>query len=96
MTPHEAVIALVAAGWSESRIAREAKTSQPTIHRIKRGEMPRGPSFAVSQAVIELAEREAQGVDGGTQEANPPARRIPTAPEATAEAAPAVPLSEAA
>lgn len=60
MTPHEAVLALIAAGWSESRIAREASTSQPTVHRIKRGAMARGPSFAVSQAVIELAERVAE------------------------------------
>ncbi len=37
MTPKQAVQTLVHAGWSEARIAKEIGTSQPTIHRIKRG-----------------------------------------------------------
>lgn len=36
-TPPEAVKMLVDAGWTEARIAKEAGTSQPTVHRVKNG-----------------------------------------------------------
>lgn len=55
MTPQDAVHRLNAAGWSESRIARQVGTSQPTIHRIKHGKQRRGAGFEVCAALLELA-----------------------------------------
>jgi hypothetical protein len=40
MNPTEAIQALLAARWTESRIAAQAKTSQANINRIKGGRMP--------------------------------------------------------
>lgn len=54
LSPHEAVQALVAAKWSESRIAKAAGTSQPTIHRLKRGTQ-RTVAFEVGAELIRLA-----------------------------------------
>ena len=54
LSPQEAVQALVAAKWSESRIAKAAGTSQPTIHRLKRG-MQRTVAFEVGAELIRLA-----------------------------------------
>ncbi len=65
MTPREAVLSLIAHGWSESRIAKEVGTSQPTIHRIKRGTQVRGASFETSIAVIELAKRDVSLTEEG-------------------------------
>jgi hypothetical protein len=56
MTPQDAVNRLIAAGWSESRIAREVEASQPTIHRIKHGKQRRGASFDTCTALIRLAD----------------------------------------
>lgn len=95
MTPQDAVLALVAIGWSESRISREVGTSQPTIHRIKRGAMPRGPSFAVSQSVIDLAERVAKEANADLEASNSARVGIGKTAEQAA-ASPATPLGEAA
>lgn len=54
LSPHAAVQALVAAKWSESRIAKAAGTSQPTIHRLKRGTQ-RTVAFEVGAELIRLA-----------------------------------------
>lgn len=62
MTPQQAVERLINLGWSEARIAVEIGTSQPTIHRIKRGSQPRGASFNTCTALIALADREGQNV----------------------------------
>jgi DNA-binding NarL/FixJ family response regulator len=58
MNPQTAVATLIALGWSESRIAKEVGTSQPTVHRIKHGLQRRGVSFETAKAVIDLAESE--------------------------------------
>lgn len=55
LTPHQAVAYLAEAGWSESRIAREAGTSQPTIHRLKHGKQL-NVSFDVGLRLVRLAE----------------------------------------
>ncbi|MBB4722720.1 helix-turn-helix domain-containing protein [Xanthomonas euvesicatoria] len=52
-TPAQAVLRLVEAGWSESRIAKEVGTSQPTIHRIKHGQ--RSVAFEIGTALVRLA-----------------------------------------
>lgn len=54
LSPQEAVQVLVAAEWSESRIARAAGTSQPTIHRLKRG-LQKSVSFEVGTELVRLA-----------------------------------------
>jgi hypothetical protein len=54
MTPQSAVIDLVAAGWTEARIAAAVSTTQPTINRIKRGGQ-RTCNFELGQALTELA-----------------------------------------
>jgi IS30 family transposase len=54
LSPQEAVQALVAAKWSESRIAKAAGTSQPTIHRLKRGSQ-KTVAFEVGAELIRLA-----------------------------------------
>jgi len=53
-SPQQAVQALVKAGWSESRIAKEVGTSQPTIHRLKRGSQ-KTVAFEVGAALLRLA-----------------------------------------
>ncbi|WP_447940117.1 hypothetical protein [Pseudoxanthomonas mexicana] len=55
LSPQEAVQVLVAAKWSEARIAKAAGTSQPTIHRLKRGSQ-RTVAFEVGAELIRLAE----------------------------------------
>ncbi|WP_180313790.1 helix-turn-helix domain-containing protein [Xanthomonas hortorum] len=52
-TPTQAVLRLVEAGWSESRIAKEVGTSQPTVHRIKHGQ--RSVAFEIGTALVRLA-----------------------------------------
>ncbi len=94
MTPQEAVLALIDSGWSESRIAREAGTSQPTIHRIKRGAMSRGPSFAVSQAVIELSLRVAQ--TGGVPDQRAGQHPAAVGQETSGDVAPSFPVARVA
>lgn len=56
LTPQMAVQVLVGAGWSEARIAREIGTSQPTVHRIKRGHQ--GAAYTTVKRLMELAARE--------------------------------------
>jgi hypothetical protein len=58
MNPRDAVLGLLAAGWSESRIAREVGASQPTIHRVKHGAQRRGLSFDLGRRVLDLYARE--------------------------------------
>ena len=53
MSPQDAVNKLVAAGWTEQRIAVEAGASQPTINRIKNG--GQRASFDVGQRLIAMA-----------------------------------------
>lgn len=53
MTPQQAVQALVKNGWSEARIAREIGTSQPTVHRIKRGHD--GAAYKTVKSLLALA-----------------------------------------
>jgi len=60
MTPKEAVQTLVQAGWSEARIARAIGTSQPTVHRIKRGHD--GAAYRTVKSLLELVAREAPPV----------------------------------
>ena len=55
MNPQDAVKVLIAAGWTEQRIASEAGTSQPTINRIKNGR--HRASFDVGQALVGMAHR---------------------------------------
>lgn len=54
MKPADAVRYLLAADWSEDRIASEIGSSQPTVNRIKRG---RQVLWEVGSAVIALALR---------------------------------------
>lgn len=56
MDPQTAVNKLIAAGWSELRIAREAKTNQPTINRIKRG-TSRDCMYQLGVRLVVLAEQ---------------------------------------
>ncbi|KAB7767602.1 helix-turn-helix domain-containing protein [Xanthomonas maliensis] len=63
--PTQAVLQLVRAGWSESRIAKEVGTSQPTIHRVKHGQ--KSVAFDIGVALIRLAESHG-GPAVGTQE----------------------------
>ncbi|HVI60107.1 MAG TPA: helix-turn-helix transcriptional regulator [Luteimonas sp.] len=65
-TPTEAVEALVKAGWSEARIAKEAQTSQPTIHRVKNGHA--NVTFGLGLRLIRLA----QGLPAANDDAGPP------------------------
>lgn len=67
MNPQTAVVALIALGWSESRIAKEVGTSQPTVHRIKHGLQRRGVSFETAKAVIDLAEAEGSAAANGVR-----------------------------
>lgn len=60
ITPTEAVQLLAAAGWSEARIARAAETSQPTVHRIKHGQVT--VSFDLGIRLLHLAETIKPGV----------------------------------
>lgn len=53
-TPTDAVHALIRAGWSEARIAKESGTSQPTVHRVKKGHP--NVTFRVGLRLIQLAE----------------------------------------
>lgn len=53
MTPQQAVQVLVKNGWSEARIAREIGTSQPTVHRIKRGHD--GAAYKTVKSLLALA-----------------------------------------
>jgi hypothetical protein len=54
LSPQDAVQVLVAAKWSEARIAKAAGTSQPTIHRLKHGTQ-RTVAFEVGAELIRLA-----------------------------------------
>jgi len=55
MNPSEAITALLALpDWTESRIAVEAGTTQPTINRIKKGA---SPAYGTGVAIVALAER---------------------------------------
>jgi IS30 family transposase len=54
MQPHEAIAALLAAGETETAIAKAVGVSQSTINRIRhRGHSPR---FDLGAALIQLAE----------------------------------------
>lgn len=53
--PRYAVQALVAAEWTESRIATACGTSQSTINRVKHGRQ-QSVSFELGSALIRLAE----------------------------------------
>jgi IS30 family transposase len=54
MQPHEAIAALLAAGETETSIAKAVGVSQSTINRIRhRGHSPR---FDLGAALIQLAE----------------------------------------
>lgn len=64
MSPREAVERLLKADWSEARIAAAVGTSQPTIHRIKRGLLKRGVTFELGTALIDLAAGELAGAAG--------------------------------
>jgi transcriptional regulator with XRE-family HTH domain len=55
MTPQDATIRLLNAGWTQARLAQKAGCSQSTIHRIKTGRQPRGASYAVCAALLSLA-----------------------------------------
>jgi len=59
MTPQQAVEALVKSGCSEARIAREIGTSQPTVHRIKRGHD--GAAYKSVKSLLALAASVAPG-----------------------------------
>ncbi|MEB1136037.1 helix-turn-helix domain-containing protein [Xanthomonas campestris pv. campestris] len=63
--PAQAVLKLVQAGWSESRIAKEVGTSQPTVHRIKHGQ--KSVAFGVGLALVRLADSLPDSA-GSTQE----------------------------
>lgn len=64
-TPTEAVQALVKAGWSEAQIAKEAQTSQPTIHRVKNGHSK--VEFGLGLRLIRLA----QGLPAANDDTGP-------------------------
>lgn len=46
---------LSAYGYSEAELAKELQVSQPTVHRIKTGEV-KNPGFTTGQALISLYE----------------------------------------
>lgn len=53
MRPSDAIAALLQLpGWTETRIAKEVGSTQPTINRIKRGG---SPSWATGEAIVDLA-----------------------------------------
>lgn len=54
LSPQQAVQALVDAKWSEARIARAVGTSQPTIHRLKRG-LQKRVAFDVGMRLVSIA-----------------------------------------
>jgi transcriptional regulator with XRE-family HTH domain len=55
MKPSDAIQRLLdSQEWTESRIAAEVGTSQPTVNRIKRGA---SPSYEVGAAIVALVER---------------------------------------
>ena len=54
MSPSEAIAALVASGLTETAIALTAKTTQPTINKIRRGAMK--PNYEVGKALVDMAE----------------------------------------
>lgn len=54
MTPTEAVHTLLAAGLSETDIAKRVGTTQPTVNRIRRGAMT--PSYPMGKALVDLAQ----------------------------------------
>lgn len=58
MTPQAAILALVAADWTEARIATATGTNQPTVNRIKSGKQ-KTCAFELGAALIALAAREA-------------------------------------
>jgi DNA-binding XRE family transcriptional regulator len=56
MSPSDAIAALLQLpGWTETRIAKEVGTSQPTVNRIKGGSEP---SWKTGEAIVQLAQRE--------------------------------------
>lgn len=55
MTPQRAIQVLVAADWTETKIASAVGTKQPTINRIKSGKQE-SCSYELGAALISLAE----------------------------------------
>lgn len=54
MKPHEAIAELLAAGETETSIAKAVGVSQPTINRIRH--RSQSPRFELGAALIQLAE----------------------------------------
>jgi predicted transcriptional regulator len=54
MTPKAAILALVSADWTETRIAEAVGSTQPTINRIKTGKQ-RTCAFELGVALATLA-----------------------------------------
>ncbi|MDT3467913.1 hypothetical protein [Stenotrophomonas maltophilia] len=54
LSPQQAVQVLVKAKWSEARIAKAVGTSQPTIHRLKRGTQ-KSVAFEVGTKLVAIA-----------------------------------------
>lgn len=55
MEPKEAVEALIAAGWTEHRLAEQVGCKQPTINRIRRGAV-RDCMYSLGKRLVGLAE----------------------------------------
>lgn len=54
MTPSEAVLALIAASWTEPQIAAAVGTTQPTINRIRN--VKSDPAWPLGQKLVDLAQ----------------------------------------
>lgn len=68
MNPQEAVLALIAARWSESRIGRVTGISQSTINRLKNG--TRSVKYEQGVALVSLARTVGDGLDGAAAPEN--------------------------
>ncbi|MET3652494.1 hypothetical protein [Dyella japonica] len=68
MNPQEAVLALIAARWSESRIGRVTGISQSTINRLKNG--TRSVKYEQGVALVSLARTVSDGLDGAAAPEN--------------------------
>lgn len=68
MTLQEAILALIAARWSESRIGRATGISQSTINRLKNG--TRSVKYEQGVALVSLARsvRDSAADPGNNQE----------------------------
>lgn len=74
--PRRAVRSLLAAQWTEARIAAACGTSQSTVNRLKHGKQ-KSVSYELGTALIRLAERQRRPACGGQARALQAGTRVP-------------------